>query len=96
MNIIGIHLEGEESAINVSGEKVSFGEKYRVLYLGEGTTVFLSPDQAEELFDKLDSQLHNKTWVQMEETALGLEVDLEEANETIQFYRDEAEERQAI
>ena len=68
-------------------------EDEKVISFGKDAHVFMTIDQAEDLFDKLDIKLHKKTWLQMEEITFGLEVDLEEANGTIEYYRDKNENR---
>ena len=65
----------------------------KVISLSKDADVFLTIAQAEDLFDKLDIKLHNKTYLQLEELTYGLEVDLEEANGTIEYYRDKNENR---
>ena len=82
--------EDENAYIKVKDVK---DENEKVISLSKDIDIFLIIAQAEDLFDKLDVKLHKKTYLQLQEIAYGLEVDLEEANETIDYYRDKNENR---
>ena len=90
---IYIHLYEEDVEIKVNNSK---DETEKIIYLGNDAAAFLTNDQTEELFDKLDMVLHKKTWLQMEESALSLEVYNEELQSTIDYYRELREENRAI
>jgi len=45
----------------------------------------------EKLFDKFDNYLHKESYLNLQDRIFSLEVDLEEAEETISMYVDNAE-----
>ena len=47
----------------------------------------------EKLFDKFDKYLHKITYLQLEDKVFGLEVDIEEMQSTIDYYRELIEEK---
>ena len=53
----------------------------------------MDSEQAEELFDGLDKYLHKITYLQLEDKVFGLEVDIEEMQSTIDYYRELIEEK---
>ena len=50
-------------------------------------------EQLEQLFDELDRHLHKITYLQLEDKVFGLEVDIEEMQSTIDYYRELIEEK---
>lgn len=89
-NSVFIHLNYEINAkINVN--KVNDADRLDI-GLGSETNIFTTVKQAELLFYNLDKALHKKTYSQLEEVCLGLEVDLEEKQSTIDYYRELKEE----
>lgn len=93
-NSIMIHLAREKANIKVSDELTSAdGNKYRTLDLDYDANIFINNDQLEELFDKIDSKLHKKTYVQLQDEVLCMGIDKENDDEIIQRYRDMEEER---
>lgn len=95
MNCVYIHLALEEVA-NIKVIKDFGSNKEIALKLSNSADVFMTENQAEEIFDKLDKVLHKKTYLQLEEIAYGLEVDNEELQSTIDYYREIQEENRAI
>ena len=59
----------------------------------EGILKDASYEDIENLFDKLDKFLHDETYIQLQDRAFSLEVDMENCNEIIEMYRDDADER---
>ena len=52
----------------------------------------LSTEQAERLFNELDTRLHKGTYTNLEDRCLTLESDLENANELIEDLEDRLQE----
>ena len=50
-------------------------------------------EQLEQLFDELDRHLHKKTYLLLEDLVYSLQVDIEEMQSTIDYYREFIEER---
>jgi hypothetical protein len=90
---VNIHLEYvADTKIEVSEEIKYEDSNYRTLNLGENAVVFMSTEQAEKLFNKLDAKLHKKTYTDMEDRCLTLESELEKANELIEELEDRVQE----
>ena len=89
MILIDNHIEHDIYAkLDLSGEKKdSLSVKYRVLKIGEVTN-YLSTEQAETLFDELDKQLHEVTYVELQDQVYSIQQDLDEANENIERLQD--------
>lgn len=88
MNITTSHIEQEKVKIELS-ELRNVGEiEYRTLDLGIFTSVTLTPEQADELFNVLDKGLHENTYTDLEDRCLNLESDLVAANELIEELED--------
>lgn len=94
-NSVCIHL-GCEKVTNIKVIKDFGSYKEIALKLSNSADVFMTENQAEEVFDRLDEKLHKKTWLQMEEIILGLQIDIEELESTRDYYREIQEENRAI
>lgn len=86
-----------DSTVNLklflSSNSIDFADKkYRTLDFGSDLVVFIRDDQLEQLFALIDIKLHEVTYTQLEDAVFGTNVELEEAQETIQYYRDLEEE----
>jgi hypothetical protein len=84
------HLEHGRNEMIRCGEKqiATDGVNYRVLTLGQGVNIFLTEDQTEELFDKLDKKLHKKTYSDLQDDCFNLDDDLRVSNELVAMYQD--------
>ena len=93
-----LHLNNEKTPfIELSFSQEDFGgNKYRTLFLGTDINVFITDEQAEAMFDMLDKRLHKKTYSDLEDENLNYEIDLNNANELIEEYGDEIQERRAM
>ena len=92
MNIITSHIEQENVGIELSELRAADEIQYRTLEFGFATSITLSPEQAEELFNALDKGLHETTYTELEDRCLTLESDLATANELMEELEDKVQE----
>lgn len=84
MNYTSIHINYEENVnLEVSEEHENAGA-YRVIKIGDYTTIYATTEQVEALFDELDKKLHKETYSDMQDRCINLEIDLDNANEIIE------------
>ena len=90
-NMIHVHV-GQEDKFKII-EATTNGENYNVLHIGEDVRAFMSTEQAEKLFNKLDLRLHKEVYTELEDKCLNLELDIEKANELIEELEDRLQEK---
>ena len=67
---------------------VEMKENRICLQFGNDTVIVANNEQLESLFDQLDTKLHKVTYTQLEDKALGLEVENEELTDKITYLRE--------
>jgi hypothetical protein len=94
VNRVVAHLDGEIFLKFTLSENITeFADKqYRTLTLGKDLTVFLRDEQLEQLFFLLDKTLHEETYSMLEDKLFNVTDDLEQANGTVEYYRELEEE----
>jgi len=85
--MLSIHISLEKKE-KIKILDVEMKEDRICLQFGRDTVIVANNEQLEDLFDELDTKLHKVTYVQLQDKALGLEVENEELNDTITYLRE--------